>query len=93
MVNRNSSSKPFLPRDKPKSWIIFVISGLVGLLLAAPMAICGVVFQVDALRAVGTTLLWCFWAIGATMWLIYIFRSIAGRYKEIEERDWGQQVW
>ena len=88
-----TTSKAFLPRDKPKSWIMFVISILAGLLVAGPLAVSGIALEIETLESAGTTLLWSCCVFGGTMWLLYICRSIAGHYKDIESRDWREQIW
>jgi len=52
-VNQNNSTKPFLPRDKPKSWIVFIICGLAGLLIAGPLMFSGIMFEIEALEFLG----------------------------------------
>ncbi len=89
----SGSPKTFLPRDKPKSWIVFIVCGLMGLLIAGPVVIIGMTFHLEALRSVGIVLFWFCWAAGGVMWLVYISRLIAGKYKEIAERDWREQIW
>ena len=92
-MNQNPSKKPFLPRDKPKSWIVFIICGLAGVLIAGPLAIAGILADIQAIKSIGTMLFWCCWIVAAAMWFVYISRSILGHYKSIEDRDWRQQVW
>ena len=92
-MNQDAPKRPFLPRDKPKSWVIFIICCLTGLLVAGPIAVSGIAFQVEALTSVGTAIFWGCWIVGIAMWIVYISRSIAGHYKSIEDRDWDDQVW
>jgi hypothetical protein len=88
-----TKSEAFLPRDKPKSWIIFVISILAGLLIAGPLAVSGIALEIKILQSAGITLLWVCWVFGGAMWLLYICRSIAGHYKDIGSHDWREQIW
>ena len=92
-MNQNTSKNPFLPRDKPKSWILFVISALAGLLIAGPLFFSGIMLEMEALQFLGGLLFWCFWIAGALMWFVFISRSIAGHYKGIGDRDWSEQIW
>lgn len=92
-VDQNADKKSFLPRDKPKSWIVFVISMLVGLLVAGPLAIVGIVFQIGDLESAGRLLFICSWSVGVAMWFVFISHSIRGRYKNIKESNWSEQLW
>ena len=92
-MNQNPSKKPFLPRDKPKSWVVLTICILASLLLAAPLAFSGIMFEIEALESFGKLLFLCCWIVGAAMWLVFAARSVAGHYKGIEDCDWRRQVW
>jgi len=92
-VNQNTSKKPFLPQDKPKSWIVFIIGILAGLLIAGPLMFSGIFQEIEAFQFLGKLLFTCCWIVAALMWVVFISRSIAGHYKGIEDRDWDEQVW
>ena len=87
------NEKAFLPRNKPKSWVVAIICGLVGVLLAGPLAIAGLGLEIDVLLSAGTTLFWCCWIVGIAMGAVFLSRTIAGHYKGIEDRDWSEQLW
>jgi hypothetical protein len=92
-MNQINSKKPFLPRDKPRSWIVAIICGLIGVLVAGPLAIAGITFEISALKEAGTLLFWCSWMVAISMGAVFLSKTIAGRYKSIEARDWSEQVW
>ena len=87
------SNKQFIPRDKPKSWIIFICSGLVCLLVASPIAIGGSVLKIKFLQMTGIFLFDLCWSTMAVMFVVGIINRIIGRWKNIEEKDWKDQVW
>ena len=92
-MNQTTPKKPFFPKDKPKSWVVFISCILAGLLIAGPLLLSGIVFEIEALEFLGGILFWCCWIMAAAMWLVFILRSIAGHYREIEHRDWSEQIW
>ena len=92
-MNQTTSREPFLPRDKPRSWVVAVICGLIAVLAAGPLAIAGVALEIDALKDAGTLLFWCCWIVAIPMGAVFLVKTLAGRYKDIEERDWNEQVW
>ena len=87
------ASRSFLPRDKPKSWVVTIICGLIGVLVAGPLAVIGNVLQIEGLALAGTWIFWGSWLTAAPVSLFYICRLSTGHYKDIENRDWGDQVW
>jgi len=89
----DNSPKPFISRDKPKSWVLFVLGCLCGLLVAGPIAISGVALKIQLVKTIGFSLFFSCWAFGAVMFIIYTFSFVKGRYKDIEPRDWKEQIW
>jgi len=92
-MNQTASKEPFLPRDKPRSWIVGIICGLIGVLIAGPLAFAGIAFEISALKEAGTLLFWCCWIVAIAMGAVFLSKTITGRYKSIEARDWSKQVW
>ena len=89
----NNSEKSFIPKDKPKSWVLFILGCLSGLLVAAPIAISGVTLKVQVIKTIGISLFIGFLVFGAIMYFVYIISLAKGRYKDIESRDWKEQIW
>lgn len=85
--------KPFIPRDKPKSWIIFICGVLIGLLVAGPLAILGSALNFWLLKIIGSVLFFACWAIAAIMFFVGIISRISGNWKKLEDRNWKDQVW
>ena len=85
--------KPFIPRDKPKSWIIFICAGLIGLLVAGPIAIGGSILEIRLLGMIGVFLFFLCWAAMAVMFVVGFISKIFGHWKDLQEKDWKDQVW
>ena len=92
-MNPTASRETFLPRDKPKSWVVAIVCGLIGVLVAGPVAMAGIAFEISALKDAGTFLFWCCWVVAIPMGAIFLSKTMAGRYKGIESRNWNEQVW
>lgn len=86
-------SEPFIPRDKPRSWVIAICSGLICLLGFGPLLFISAYFDVSWLFQVSS--------LGATlcvvtffvMWAIFVPRLLLGHYKQLEPQDWSSQLW
>ncbi|MDD2274139.1 MAG: hypothetical protein PHP95_05585 [Desulfuromonadaceae bacterium] len=89
----DENMKPFIPRDKPKSWIIGILAGLTGLLIAGPLLFVGYFFRLQLLQYLGRTLFVVCWLTFALMWLLVIAQSLRGKYKKMSEKEWRDQVW
>ena len=86
-------AEPFIPRDKPKSWIIAICAGLLALLGFGPLLFISAYFEVRwllTLASIGFSA--CVLAVFA-MWAIFIPRLLAGHYRRIEQRSWADQLW
>lgn len=92
-MNQSTSDRVFIPRKKPKSWIVIIICGLVGVLIAGPLAVFGEVLQVEGFKRVGIFLFWGCWIVAVPMSFIYLYRLATGYYKGISDRDWKDQFW
>jgi hypothetical protein len=79
----------FIPRDRPKSWVLMVSTDLLGLLVFAPFAL-----LVDRwLHWIGLAGCIVCWGISAAMWFVYRVGSGSGRYVSLQPRPWKEQVW
>jgi tellurite resistance protein TehA-like permease len=90
MPNR---AKPFIPRDKPKSWVVFNSAGLSGLFVAAPLIVTGSALSLPWLSAVGYILFVSCALVGFLMWFVFVGGMLRGKYKSISEKSWRDQVW
>lgn len=82
-----------LPHDKPKSLILFLAALLAGLLVFLPLAIVGLSLERIPMFLTGTAGVAVSWLLAAAMGFLFAFGLHAGRYKEMHELPWRQQVW
>jgi len=83
----------FIPKDKPKSWVIFNVSGLIGLLVAVPIFVLGACLESEIVENIGTRLLLLCLIVGIPAWLIFAAGMVSGKYRSIKTRKWRQQIW
>ena len=94
IIDSVSSSKsiPFFPRDKPRTWIIGVCAGLSGMTIG----LVGLAFGLLGIRSIQLAALPLFgmcWTVFALSWIVFAFRLMTGNYKNLEAKDWNEQVW
>ncbi len=92
-MSKDATRKPFIPRDKPKSWVVLLIAILVALLIGAPVLFLGAVFDLAFLHAVGRVIFYGAWATGAVMACVFVFGVVRGKYGDIRELPWSEQEW
>lgn len=85
--------KSLIPRGKPKSLVISVTAGLIGLLVAGPSVYAGKILNWHYHTLLGGYLLIFCEVTFAYMWIVFMVGKLAGKYERIEEREWSQQVW
>ena len=83
----------FFPRNKPKSWVVFIVCILSGVTISAPLVALGYYFDIKLIEVAGRCIFVVSWVIGFLAWGIYIYRLVSGRYKHIEEKGWKDQLW
>ena len=88
-----NTKRPFIPRDKPRSWVIGVLSGLIGLLVAGPIMANGAYFEFSFVKDTGITVFIICWLGFAISWLIFAFGMVTGKYRDIHAQDWNKQLW
>ena len=87
-----SEEKPFLPLDKPRSWVIGLCAGLVGM----AVGLVGFVFAwlgIKVIQAIAIGLFIICWVTFAVSWLVFVARLISGRYSNLQPKPWSEQVW
>ncbi len=87
-----AGARPFLPMDKPRSWVVFNLAVLVGLalgLLGAAAAWLNLAFALSVLE----TLFFACWLVAAISWLGFRLGMSSGRYHNLPARPWREQVW
>lgn len=87
-----STAKPFIPRDKPKSWVVGICAGLIGMAIG----LVGFLFSwlgIKIIKDIAIGLFITCWATFAISWLVFIFRLISGRYSNLQPKPWSEQIW
>jgi hypothetical protein len=82
--------KPFIPRDKPRSWVVFMLSALLGLafgLCAFAAASCGWPIA-KAIFIAGFAVCW---AVAALAGVTCGIGMATGRYGNLREEPWRER--
>lgn len=85
--------RPFIPKDKPKSWVVGISSALVGLLVAGPITFLGSYLGLTIITAFGAAIFVVCWVAFVVTWFIFAFGLLKGKYHNMQEREWGEQIW
>jgi len=91
-MNETKVKKPFLPRDKPKSWILAVLFGLIALPCGL-LAFAGASWHMTYPQYLGTTLFVACWLVAFPNVAYFCIKNFSGRYGRLEDKDWKDQVW
>jgi len=84
--------KPFIPRDKPKSWVVLTLACLSGLGIGLLMF---VAYELE-LRPLGELmrfLFLCCWGVGMLSGTMFLVNLVRGRYRNLRALPWGEQQW
>ena len=80
------------PRKAPKSFVVIISAGLVGLLCAGPLIFGAYFLGLKALLILGQLIFALCWVIAAAHGIIFAFGLITGRYRDMQESDWKEQI-
>jgi hypothetical protein len=82
----------FIPQDRPKSWVIFSMAILIGLLVFAPLALVGSLLASPPLADVGRFGFFVSWFVAIVAWFIVMLKH--KRFSVyVPPRIWREQVW
>lgn len=87
-----SEKRPFIPTDKPKSWVLFILACLTGIAIGL-IAFIAAYNELNVVAKIVSPFFFICWLIAAVNWFIFMFGLLTGRYKKIEHRSWNEQVW
>ena len=79
--------KNIIPRDKPKSWVIQMFAGFVGL-LSALTGFAAAWASIAWLESVATFFFVVCWLVFAATWLVSIHSLLTGRHRNMKPREW-----
>jgi hypothetical protein len=86
------ASRHFIPRDKPRSWIVFILAAMVGIGFGL-IALAGAWLKVEALYRVGYALVMSAWLVALVSWISWRNGVASGKYRDLTKRAWRDQVW
>lgn len=86
-------SQPFIPRDKPKSWVLFICAALIALLAFGPIIGLGTLVEASWLYQLGIVGFVACWCVMAVSGAITAVGGLTGRYRNLVAKDWKDQVW
>jgi len=86
-------AKPFIPRDKPKSWVVFICAGLLAVLVFGPLLFLAKFVDSGALFSVGAAGLFVCGGSMILSWPVFMIGLLMGKYKNLPEKEWKDQVW
>ena len=86
------SKKPFIPKDKPKSWVIGILAGLIGMAVGL-VAFLFSWLELRLLVYVCAFIFLCCWVVGAINIILFNFKLFTGKYRDLKSEDWENQVW
>jgi hypothetical protein len=87
-----AEQKPFIPRDKPKSWVVGILAGLVGLCVGF-VAVAAVMLGLNWLKQIAVAVFFLCGLVFGVTWLVFISGLLSGRYRNIQEKQWKEQLW
>ena len=73
--------------------MIFILFGLAGLLVAGPIIFTGIYFELDIIKSIGTIIFTACWFVAAISWVAFMAGMLSGKYHNIQEQQWGDQLW
>ncbi len=87
-----SEPKPFIPKNKPKSWVVGILAGLIGLAVGL-VGFAAAWAGINWLKWVAIFIFVQCWLVFAATWFVFVFGLLTGRYKNIQCREWSEQLW
>jgi hypothetical protein len=87
-----SEARPFIPRDKPRFWVLFVLACLSGIGVGL-IAFAAAWFDFRWLALPMIFVFFVCWLVAAISFFGVLFGAISGRYRNLTSRPWAEQVW
>lgn len=84
--------RPFIPRDKPKSGVIFILACLVGLAIGL-VGFAAAWAGISWLKSIFMLLFFTCWLVAAASWFVLMFGMLTGRYRNMQPKEWREQLW
>ncbi len=80
----------FVPRNKPKSWVVFQLAFLIGIVASLLIFLAPIP---SGRGSVLHTLFLAAWAVALVAAVVYAHGFFSGRYRSLQPRAWREQVW
>ena len=87
-----ASSRPFIPRDKPRSWVIGICAGPIGLGVGLIGFIASFLGR-PLVKEIAVLVFVLCWVTFGLSWLFMLSGTLAGRYRNLEPRSCKEQQW
>lgn len=87
-----NETKPFIPHDKPRSWVVGVLAGLSGLTVGL-IALAAAALGIASVKSFAIALFVVCWATCALSGLVFASGLITGRYANLKPKKWSEQLW
>jgi hypothetical protein len=84
--------QPFIPRDKPKFFVVAILFGLVGLAVGLLAFVAGSLGLVAVENLLRPAFFIC-WCVMAFCMVGFLAKQWGGRYHGLQERPWKEQQW
>lgn len=79
--------------DKPKSWITFLVGVALGFLVFSPIALVGLAYERIPVFLTGMAGAGICWIAAACMGFWFAKRLADGRYQDLHQAPWREQIW
>lgn len=91
-IANNRAKRPFIPRNKPRFWVVFVLACLTGMGIGL-IGFGAAWLELELLQKVAMALFMVCWGIAAVSWFGFIVGLLSVRYRGLQEKSWKEQVW
>jgi hypothetical protein len=89
-MKNKDKNESFIPRKAPKSFVIAIIAGMVGVLFTGPLMLVAFYVGLKAIFLLGQLIFALCCALGVACGFFFISGLMTGRYRNIQERNWAE---
>jgi hypothetical protein len=82
-----------IPRDKPRTWVIFIGAVFLAVLVCGPIGVMGVLLHLNPLYRFGVMAFIACWFVAVIALLVFLPGHLSGKYRDLPARPWKEQVW
>ena len=92
-MKSNEKNESSIPRKAPKSFVVATIACMGGVLFAGPLMLVSFYVGLKAIFLLGQLIFALCCGFGVACGFFFIFGLMTGRYRNIQERSWREQIW